>query len=159
MTKLRTVTSVADILERELLPTIKEWLRRVNLVPGLTNISTQRCGSHRASAQAVPRPNLPPAPCSGRRVAHLRRRRRARTGTECAGLLCQNAHSRVADIPGRDIQHTTPPSGRTRSEPGTFRRNGHRGRGGCTTHGNREQLDGSESSCDRSLAQFRNRLS
>jgi hypothetical protein len=38
MTKLQTVTSVADILERELLPTIKEWLRRVNLVPGLTNI-------------------------------------------------------------------------------------------------------------------------
>ena len=31
-------SSVADILERELEPTIKEWLRRVNLVPELTDI-------------------------------------------------------------------------------------------------------------------------
>jgi hypothetical protein len=34
----KTVASVADILERELEPTIKEWLRRVNLVPELTDI-------------------------------------------------------------------------------------------------------------------------
>ena len=38
MTKLKTVASVADILERELEPTIKEWLRRVNLVPELADI-------------------------------------------------------------------------------------------------------------------------
>ena len=38
MTELKTVASVADILERELEPTIKEWLRRVNLVPELTDI-------------------------------------------------------------------------------------------------------------------------
>jgi|ERR1039457_214817 hypothetical protein len=38
MTELKTVASVADILERELQPTIKEWLRRVNLVPALTDI-------------------------------------------------------------------------------------------------------------------------
>jgi hypothetical protein len=38
MTKSKTVASVADILERELEPTIKEWLRRVNLVPELTGI-------------------------------------------------------------------------------------------------------------------------
>jgi hypothetical protein len=38
MTILKTVASVADILERELEPTIKEWLRRVNLVPELTDI-------------------------------------------------------------------------------------------------------------------------
>jgi hypothetical protein len=38
MTKLKAVASVADILERELEPTIKEWLRRVNLVPELTDI-------------------------------------------------------------------------------------------------------------------------
>jgi hypothetical protein len=38
MTKLKTV-SVADVLERELEPTIKEWLRRVNLVPELTTIT------------------------------------------------------------------------------------------------------------------------
>jgi hypothetical protein len=37
MGKLKTV-SVADILERELKPTIKEWLRRVNLVRELTDI-------------------------------------------------------------------------------------------------------------------------
>jgi hypothetical protein len=39
MTDLRTVASVADILERELQPTIKDWLRRVNLVPALTKVS------------------------------------------------------------------------------------------------------------------------
>jgi hypothetical protein len=38
MTKLKTV-SVADVLERELEPTIKEWLRRVNLVPELTAVT------------------------------------------------------------------------------------------------------------------------
>jgi hypothetical protein len=38
VTKLRTIVTVADILERELQPTIEEWLRRVNLVPGLTDI-------------------------------------------------------------------------------------------------------------------------
>jgi hypothetical protein len=38
VTKLRTIVTVADILERELQPTIKEWLRRVNLVPELTDI-------------------------------------------------------------------------------------------------------------------------
>jgi Domain of unknown function (DUF6908) len=38
LTKLKTVASVADVLERELEPTIKEWLRRVNLVPELFNI-------------------------------------------------------------------------------------------------------------------------
>lgn len=38
MGELRKPTSVADILERELQPMIKEWLRRVNLVPELTVI-------------------------------------------------------------------------------------------------------------------------
>jgi hypothetical protein len=38
MAKLNT-TSVADILERELAPTIQEWLRRVNLVPELIIIA------------------------------------------------------------------------------------------------------------------------
>jgi hypothetical protein len=37
MAKLKTA-SVADILERELEPTIKEWLRRVKLVRELTDI-------------------------------------------------------------------------------------------------------------------------
>jgi hypothetical protein len=32
------IESVATILERELQPTIKEWLRRVNLVPELTAV-------------------------------------------------------------------------------------------------------------------------
>lgn len=39
ITDLKTVASVADILERELQPTIKDWLRRVNLVPALTKVS------------------------------------------------------------------------------------------------------------------------
>lgn len=38
MTKLKTVASVADILEREIEPTIKEWLRRVNVVSELRDI-------------------------------------------------------------------------------------------------------------------------
>jgi hypothetical protein len=38
MTNLRDVASVADILERELAPTIEDWLRRVNEVPVLTSI-------------------------------------------------------------------------------------------------------------------------
>jgi hypothetical protein len=37
MTKLTKISNVADILERELEPTIKDWLRRVNLVPELTD--------------------------------------------------------------------------------------------------------------------------
>src|ERR1700687_3200552 len=38
MMKLKELVSVADILERELEPTIKEWLRRVNLIPELTDV-------------------------------------------------------------------------------------------------------------------------
>ena len=38
MTELKKVASVADILEREVEPTIKEWLRRVNLVPEITDV-------------------------------------------------------------------------------------------------------------------------
>jgi hypothetical protein len=38
MTKLKTAVSVANILERELEPTIKDWLLRVNLVPALTKV-------------------------------------------------------------------------------------------------------------------------
>jgi hypothetical protein len=38
MTEVTKVASVADILEREVQPTIKEWLRRVNLVSELTDI-------------------------------------------------------------------------------------------------------------------------
>ncbi|WP_433975670.1 hypothetical protein [Tunturiibacter lichenicola] len=38
MTNLKTVVSVADILEREMEPTIKDWLRRVNLVSAITVI-------------------------------------------------------------------------------------------------------------------------
>ena len=37
LTKLK-LASVADILERELEPMTKEWLRRVNLIPELTDI-------------------------------------------------------------------------------------------------------------------------
>ena len=39
MTELKSALTVADILERELQPTIQEWLRRVNLVPELTDIA------------------------------------------------------------------------------------------------------------------------
>jgi hypothetical protein len=38
MTELKTVSSVADILERESEFTIKDWLRCVNLVPALTHV-------------------------------------------------------------------------------------------------------------------------
>jgi len=35
---MRKAESVADILEQELRPTIKEWLKRVNLVPDVTSV-------------------------------------------------------------------------------------------------------------------------
>ena len=35
---MTNIASVADVLEREVGPTIKEWLRRVNLVPELIQI-------------------------------------------------------------------------------------------------------------------------
>lgn len=35
---MRKAESVADILEQELLPTIKEWLKRVNRVPDVTSV-------------------------------------------------------------------------------------------------------------------------
>jgi hypothetical protein len=38
MMEEQKIGSVATILERELEPTIKEWLRRVNLVPELTDV-------------------------------------------------------------------------------------------------------------------------
>jgi hypothetical protein len=38
MTDLKKAASVADILERELESTIKDWLRRVKLVPSLTKV-------------------------------------------------------------------------------------------------------------------------
>jgi len=38
MKKLAKTESISDVLERELAPTIGEWLRRVNLVPELTSI-------------------------------------------------------------------------------------------------------------------------
>jgi hypothetical protein len=38
MTDLKKIVSVADILERELQPTIKDWLRQVNLLPALTKV-------------------------------------------------------------------------------------------------------------------------
>jgi hypothetical protein len=37
-TKLKTVKSVAVIIERELASTIREWLKQVKLVPDLTNV-------------------------------------------------------------------------------------------------------------------------
>jgi hypothetical protein len=50
MMKSNSLTSMADVLEREVEPTIKEWLRRVNLVPELTDIPLKRCRPHRPSA-------------------------------------------------------------------------------------------------------------
>jgi|SRR5579859_3743575 len=38
MVEMKKTDSVANILERELEPTIKEWLRRVNLVPDLARV-------------------------------------------------------------------------------------------------------------------------
>jgi len=38
MMKEQNIASVATVLERELQPTIREWLRRVNLVPELTDV-------------------------------------------------------------------------------------------------------------------------
>jgi hypothetical protein len=47
MMTLKKLASVADILEREIEPTIKEWLRRVKMVPELVQLplsDTERTG-------------------------------------------------------------------------------------------------------------------
>lgn len=75
--------SVAAILERELEPTVKDWLGRVNLVSELTNISLS--DAHRAdhlpkpysdliSRLRLPKDADPPAPVSA--AAHGQRRRK-----------------------------------------------------------------------------------
>jgi hypothetical protein len=93
MTDLKATASVADILERELGPTIKDWLRRVNLVPELIDVplsDADRTGHLpklyfdlifrlRLAKNVLPPP-------------HIRRRFRARTNAAFAGLLCWHAH-------------------------------------------------------------------
>jgi hypothetical protein len=54
MTTLKKVSSVADILERELKPTITEWLRRVNLVPELPKLYYDLISRLRLSKDAHP---------------------------------------------------------------------------------------------------------
>jgi hypothetical protein len=89
LTKLKTVASVADVLERELEPTIKERLRRVNLVPELFNIplsDADRTGHlPKLYFDLISRLRLP-------KNAHLRCRCRSWASATCAGLLCWNAH-------------------------------------------------------------------
>ena len=85
MTKSNTVVSVADVLEREVEPTIKEWLRRVNLVPELTHIPLSDKDRTGHLPQALLRPDCPPAPCQGCPTARLHRRCGARTVTACQG--------------------------------------------------------------------------
>ena len=62
MMKQQKVASVATILKRELQPTIKEWLRRVNLVPELTDVplsDTDRTGHlHKLYADLICRLRL-----------------------------------------------------------------------------------------------------
>jgi hypothetical protein len=57
------VTSVADVLEREMQPTINEWLRQVNLLPALTSISlsdVERTGHlHKLYSDLISRLRLP----------------------------------------------------------------------------------------------------
>jgi hypothetical protein len=92
ITDLKTVASVADILERELQTTIKDWLRQVNLVPALTKIplsDADRTGHlpklysdlicRLRLAKDVP-PSLSVAAAAHGKVRHAH------------GLLCRHAH-------------------------------------------------------------------
>ena len=74
---LKKSASVADILEREIEPTIKEWLRRVNLVPELTDIplsdADRTCHLPKLSHDLISRLRLPEdahPPISGAAGAH-----------------------------------------------------------------------------------------
>jgi len=90
MTDLKTAASVADILERESESTIKDWLRRVKLVPSLTKVPLS--GPHRPSAQAVRRSDLPSSPCQECPSVQFHHCCHARKSTAWAGLHCQHAH-------------------------------------------------------------------
>ena len=83
MRKMKKIASAADILERELEPAIKEWLRRVNLVPELTAITlsdADRTGhlpklySDLISRLRLGKDDAPP-PISVAAAAHGRKRR------------------------------------------------------------------------------------
>jgi hypothetical protein len=125
MTKLKTV-NVADVLERELEPTIKEWLRRVNLVPELTAVTL---------SDADRTGHLP------KLYSDLISRLRLVEDSYPPISVAAAVHGRKRRVQG----YSTSPSQRTRQEPYAFRRNGHCGRGGRTPPSH-SQLRGSDSS-------------
>jgi hypothetical protein len=144
-------SKTADILERELEPTIKEWLRRVNLVPELTDIppsDADRTGhlpklyydliSRLRFVKDAHRPVSAAAATHGQIW-------RAQGYSACMVV----EESRVFQVATFGTLHLH------RSELDQkqvlFRRDGHRGRGGCTTYGSRAQFDGSDASPNRSL--------
>jgi hypothetical protein len=150
---MATKVSVADILERELEPTIKEWLRRVNLVPALTDIplsDADRTGHlPKLYYDVISRLRLGKdahPPISIAALAHGQ--------TRCAqgysaGMLVEESRAFQVTTFGTLHLHR-------------FELNQkevlldvicHRGRDGRATHGNREGPDGSETSRDRSLGE------
>ena len=132
--------SVAAILERELEPTVREWLRQVNLVSELTDIPLSDADRARhlpliyfdlISRLRLPK-NVRP-PISANATAHGQKRREQ--GYSPAMLI---EESRIFQIVTFGMLHLH------RSELDQrrlLRDSGHRGRGGRATHGSRTQLD------------------
>jgi hypothetical protein len=133
--------SVAAILEPELEPSVGEWLRRVNLISGLTDIplsDADRSGHlPKLYSDLISRLRLPKdvrPPISADAIVHGQKRREQ-------GLLSRHAYRRVTHISDCHIRHVASSPERPRPETAASRCSGHRGRGGRATHGSRAQLD------------------
>jgi hypothetical protein len=136
--------SVAAILERELEPTVREWLRRVNLISELTDIplsDADRSG-HLTTLYSdliyrLRLPNDTDRPISVAAGAHGQRRQEQ--GYSAAMLIEESPIFQI--ISDCHIPNIASPSWRTRPETVASRRDCHRGRGGRATPGSGTQVD------------------
>ena len=133
--------SVAAILQRELAPSVGEWLKRVNLISELTDIplsDADRSGHlPKLYSDLVSRLRLPKdvrPPISADATAHGQKRREQ--GYSSAMLI---EELRIFQIV--TFEHVASSPERTRPETVASRCGGHCRRGGRATHGIRAQLD------------------
>jgi hypothetical protein len=116
MLELKKVSSVADILERELEPMSKDWLRLVNLVPELTDIPLNDADRTRHLPKfyhdLISRLRLAKDVKSPISVAAAVHGQVRRAQGYSAAMLIEESRA----FQGRHIRHITSPSERTRSE-------------------------------------------
>jgi len=108
MTQLKM--SVADMLERELEPTIREWLRRVNLVPDLTNIplsDADRTGHlPKLCCEIISRLRLPEDVCPPSVAAALHGQVRRAQGYSVPMLIQESRVFQVVTFRTLDLHHS-----------------------------------------------------